>query len=130
MFCTTQGSGMSASVSAAILSGLLFSATSGLCQEAGSAKLSLSRSYPIEQVTIRSGTGLVEADRVRAVAIGRHQGQTATQEWYGDADEEEPECAEDEEFVSTQPQGVTALRNAVSFAATSASGSTPVDVDL
>jgi hypothetical protein len=129
----TQSS-RAAALSAAVFYGLLFSSTTVHCQDATKPKLALTRSYPIQQAPIKAFNNLVAADRARALALGRHQGQTPTEEYYGE--EEEPECDEDEEFVRVASgevaEGTTAnLRNAVSFAVAADSvGTDGTDVEM
>lgn len=128
MFYAKAAASSSASASAVALYGLLLTATGAHCQDANAAaKAALSRSYPIEQVAIRSGVGLVTADAERAIALGRHKDQTPQKEYVNsqaaktfvastssspvttssdddveaenDEGDEEGDCGEDEEWV-------------------------------
>ncbi len=129
-----------ASFAASALYGLLLSSSQVQAQDSGSTKptLALSRSYKIEQEPIKAFTGLVNADRARALAIGRHKDQTPTAEYYGssgdgstdDSEEEEPECGDDEEFVKTGTEEVVNLRAAVSFAMAANAAPEPTDVNM
>lgn len=128
-----------AGFAASVLYGLLLSSSQVQAQDSGSTKptLALSRSYKIEQEPIKAFTGLVNADRARALAIGRHKNQTPTSEYYGssndgtdDDEEEEPECDDGEEFVKTGTEEVVNLRAAVSFAMAANAAPEPTDVNM
>lgn len=139
MLYTQAKQSTGASFAASVLYGLLLSSSSQVqAQDSGSTKptLALSRSYKIEQEPIKAFTGLVNADRARALAIGRHKNQTPTSEYYGSSDdgiddeEEEPECDDGEEFVKTGTEEVVNLRAAVSFAMAANGAPDPTDVNM